>query len=128
MQIIKDSKTDYPAACNAMETLLIHEEILHTPLFDEVDNFFCKLHFIICFISSVIRSHISFATALITRLLRLGFVATICFIFYKYLDWFHFISASFCNNIRTKLLICLYIKMMFLIKWLKFWASIETIN
>ena len=36
MQIIKDSKTDYPAACNAMETLLIHEEVMNTPLFDEV--------------------------------------------------------------------------------------------
>jgi hypothetical protein len=36
LQIIKDSKTDYPAACNAMETLLIHEEVMNTPLFDEV--------------------------------------------------------------------------------------------
>ena len=36
IQIIKDSKTDYPAACNAMETLLIHEDVFETPLFDQV--------------------------------------------------------------------------------------------
>ena len=36
MQIVKDSKTDYPAACNAMETLLIHEDLLKTDAFDKV--------------------------------------------------------------------------------------------
>jgi len=35
-RIILDSKTDYPSACNAMETLLVHEELLHTGQFDEV--------------------------------------------------------------------------------------------
>lgn len=36
MKIVKDAKTDYPSACNAMETLLFHEELVDTPMFHHI--------------------------------------------------------------------------------------------
>ncbi|CAH1372972.1 unnamed protein product [Tenebrio molitor] len=38
LKIIRDSKCDYPAACNAMETLLIHEDLMQGEFFSDICN------------------------------------------------------------------------------------------
>ena len=38
MYLVIDSKCDYPAACNAMETLLIHKDLVGTQTFQDILN------------------------------------------------------------------------------------------
>uniref|UniRef100_W8BEN1 Delta-1-pyrroline-5-carboxylate synthase n=1 Tax=Ceratitis capitata TaxID=7213 RepID=W8BEN1_CERCA len=38
LKIVRDAKCDYPAACNAMETLLIHEDLMNGGIFNDVCN------------------------------------------------------------------------------------------
>ncbi|PWZ08486.1 Delta-1-pyrroline-5-carboxylate synthase [Zea mays] len=35
-RIVMDAKTDYPAACNAMETLLVHKDLIKAPGLDDI--------------------------------------------------------------------------------------------
>ncbi|CAK8678590.1 unnamed protein product [Clavelina lepadiformis] len=37
-RVVQDAKCNYPAACNAMETLLIHKDLMHSSVFKEIND------------------------------------------------------------------------------------------
>lgn len=41
-KIARDAKCDYPSACNAMETLLIHKDLVNTSLFKSIFEMFAR--------------------------------------------------------------------------------------
>nr|CAB3220944.1 delta-1-pyrroline-5-carboxylate synthase-like [Phallusia mammillata] len=37
-RVVQDAKCNYPAACNALETLLIHKDLIHTSIFKQIND------------------------------------------------------------------------------------------
>lgn len=60
MRIIRDSKCDYPAACNAMETLLLHASHMNSSLFTDICNLL-KREGVILYSGPKLRNMLNFA-------------------------------------------------------------------
>ncbi len=67
LKVVRDAKCDYPSACNAMETLLVHKDLLNSKLFDRLIEMLEKEH-VRLYSGPLLSKTIKFAPPLAKRL------------------------------------------------------------